>query len=236
MYYSNVWILPYHDVVFPEEYANVWCHYSNETIFKLKNALRGSLLLGISEGMGPEHEHFLTDFHKEAFRITGDDIYLRHQLFLQTPYIHDSLHVIADALDELVNGKAAKLNVTAEQIEIVAGDRSLLAHQLRNLAFYGGVTGNVSFTQFGRRLVSQVDLRNFVPIDNANFSVNTSLTEDPWKVQIRLCLEILTDGQINLFYFDENGNRSKVPTIVFHDGTTNVPLDRPYRIFVRSKY
>jgi hypothetical protein len=224
-------------VLFPEEYTNVWCHYSSEAIFKLKNALRGSLLLGISEGTGPERELFLTSFHEEAFRITGDDIYLYHRPFIQTPYIHDSLHVIADALDELVNGKAIKQNVAVEQIEIVAEDRSLFAQKVKNLAFYGGVTGNVSFTQFGRRMVSQVDLRNFVPIDNVNFSVNTSLAENPWKVQIRLCLEILADGKTNnLFYFDENGNRSKVPTIVFHDGTTNIPLDRPYRIFVRSKY
>ena len=234
-YYSNVWILPYHNIVFPEEYANVWCRYSSEAVYRLKNALRGSLLLGISEGTGPEHKEFLNSFHQEAFRITGDDIYLHHRHFLQTPYIHDSLHVIADALDELVKGKATKQNVTEEQVKIVAGDRSLFTHKLRSLAFFGGVTGNMSFTEIGRRMVSQVDLRNFVPVNNANFSVNTSLTENPWTVEVRACLEVLADGQIKVAYMDENGNISEVPTIVFHDGTTNIPLDRPYRIFRRSK-
>ena len=235
MHCSNVWILPYHNVVFPEEYADVWCRYNNEDVYRLKNALSGSLLLGISEGTGPEREEYLTSFHREAFHITGDDVYLHHRHFLQTPYIHDSLHVIADALDKLIKGKATNQNLTEEQIEIVAGDRSFLAHKLRNLAFFGGITGNVSFTEFGRRMVSQVDLRNFVPIDNANFSVNTSRTENPWTVQVRACLEILADGQISLVYLDENENRSEVPTIIFHDGTTNIPLDRPYRIFTRSK-
>ena len=221
--------------MFPEEYANVWCRYSNEDVYRLKKALSGSLLLGISEGTGPEREEYLTSFHKEAFRITGDDVYLHHRHFLQTPYIHDSLHVIADALDKLIKGKATKQNLTEEQIEIVAGDRSFLAHKLRSLAFFGGITGNVSFTEFGRRMVSQVDLRNFVPIDNANFSVNTSRTENPWTVQVRACLEILADGQISLIYLDENEHQSEAPTIIFRDGTTNVPLDRPYRIYTRSK-
>lgn len=235
-HYSNVWILPYHNVIFPEEYTNMWCRYSSEAVYKLKNALKGSLLLGISEGTGPEREEFLASFHNEASHITGDDVYLHHRHFLQTPYIHDSLHVITDALDELIQGKAIEQNVMGEQVEIVAGDRKHFTHKLRNLAFYGGVTGNVSFTRFGKRMVSQVDLRNFVPIENANFSVNTSLTEDPWTIQVRACLEILADGKITVVYFDESGNRSKVRTIIFHDGTTNVPLDRPYRIFVRSKY
>ena len=221
--------------MFPEEYMNLWCRYSNEDVYRLKNALKGSLLLGMSEGSGPELKDYLTHFHKEAFHITGDDVYLHHRHFLQTPYIHDSLHVIADALDKLVKMKAIKQNLTEEQVEIVMEDRSLLAHKLRSLAFFGGITGNVSFTEFGRRMVSQVDLRNFVPLDNTNFSVNTSVTENPWTVEVRACLEVFANGQIQLVYFDESGNESQEPTVVFHDGTTNIPLDRPYRIFVRSK-
>ena len=221
--------------MFPEEYMNLWCRYNNKDVYRLKNALKGSLLLGMSEGLGPELKDYLTHFHKEAFHITGDDVYLHHRRFLQTPYIHDSLHVIADALDKLVKVKAIKQNLTEEQVEIVMEDRSLLAHKLRSLAFFGGITGNVSFTEFGRRMVSQVDLRNFVPLDNTNFSVNTSVTENPWTVEVRACLEVFANGQIQLIYFDENGNESQEPTIVFHDGTTNIPLDRPYRIFVRSK-
>ena len=192
-------------------------------------------MLGISEGMGPERDKYRDHFHEEAFNITGDDIYVHHRNFMQTAYIHDSLHVISDALDKLVKAKAVKQNLTVEQIEITMEDRSLLTDKLRSLAFFGGITGNVSFTKFGRRKVSQVDLRNFVPIDNTNFSVNTSLIENPWIVQTRGCLEVFADGRIELVYLDENGNILKVPTIVFHDGTTNIPLDRPYRVFVRSE-
>ena len=222
--------------MFPEEYTSIWCRYSNEDVYRLKNALRGSLLLGISEGSGPEREEYLKNFREEAFHITGDEVYLHHRQFLQTPYIHDSLHVIADGLNKLVKTKAVKQNITEQEVEIDIEDRNLLALKLRSLAFFGGITGNVSFTEFGRRTMSQVDLRNFVPIENANFSMNTSLTENPWTVEIRACLEVFANGHIRLIYWDETGNESQEPTIVFHDGTTNIPLDRPYRIFVRSKY
>ena len=231
-----MWILPYQNLAFPEEYVNIWCRYNKEEVYILKKALRGTLMLGISEGMGPEREIHVRHFHEEAFRITGDAVYLQHNNFIDTAYIHDSLHVIADALHKLVKAKAVEQNVTEENIEIVEEDRIALAYKLRSLAFFGGVTGNVSFTEFGERTVSQVDLRNFVPIDNGNFTVNTSLDEDPWVIQTRGCLEVHADGQIELTYFDKDGNISDIPTIVFLDGTTNIPRDRPYRVYVRGKY
>lgn len=192
-------------------------------------------MLGISDGTGQGREEYIQKFISEAIRITGNDIYAFHRQFIQTVYIHDSLALVANALDALVKEKARVQNVSEDSVEVTVADRNLLADQLRNLSFSGGLTGNISFTQYGTRRVSQVDLRNFVPIENEKFSVNTSLTEDPWTVQTRACLEVFQNGRINVVYFDENRTVSEIPTIVFHDGTTNTPLDRPFRIIARSK-
>lgn len=225
----------YSNIAFPEEYVNLWCSYTPEEVYKLKQALRGSMMLGISDGTGQEREEYIQKFINEAIRITGSNIYAFHRHFIQTAYIHDSLAVVANALDVLVKEKARTQNISEDSVRLTMADRDLLADQLRNLNFSVGLTGNISFTQSGRRRVSLVDLRNFVPIENADFSINTSLFEDPWRVQTRACLEVLQTGHIYLVYFDENMTVSETPTIIFPDGTTNPPLDRPFRIFVRSK-
>ena len=234
-FHRNVWIFPYYNILFPEEYKNMWCRFKSEEVYKLKQALSGTLLLGISEGMGSEYENYIQLFDSEAVRITGDDIYDHHRHFIQTTYIHDSLRVVAAALDELIKEKADKQNLTEEYIEITMEDRQLLADTLRGLTFLGGVTGNISFTEHGKRRLSPVELRNFVPIENTNFSISSSLFEDPWIIQTRGYLKVFYDGHFTISYFDEHNNISKIPTIVFHDGTTNIPSDRPYRVFVRSK-
>ena len=192
-------------------------------------------MLGISDGTGQEREEYIQKFITEAIRITGSNIYGLHRHFIQTTYIHDSLAVVANALDTLVKEKAYMQNISEDSVRLTMVDRVFLADHLRNVNLTNGLTGNISFTQFGRRKVSLVDLRNFVPIENADFSINTSLSEDPWRVQKRACLEVLRTGHIYVVYFDENRTVSEIPTIIFPDGTTNPPLDRPFRIFVRSK-
>lgn len=192
-------------------------------------------MLGMNSGTGKEQENYLQTFYAEAYRITGDDIYRHHQHFIQTVYIHDSIAVIAVSLDHLVREKAFRLNISQESVVVTLRDREALANHLRHLNASIGLTGRISFTESGRREVSMVNLRNFVPNDNINFTVNNSLTEDPWVIQNRACLQVYQKGIVNIVYFDESGNNSQVPSIVFHDGTTNIPLDRPFRVFVRSK-
>ena len=214
---------------------NLWCRYTSEEVYILKQALRGALMLGISEGTGQERESYLQTFNSEAIRITGNDVYAHHRHFIQTVYIHDSLVVVADALDELIKEKAHMLNTSEDSIEITKADRELLAKKLQNLNSSDGLSGNIVFTDDGERTMSQIDLRNFVPIENTNFSVDSSPFEDPWIVQTRACLEVFPDGSVSITYFDEDRNVSKVSTVIFHDGTTNPPLDRYHRIAVRSK-
>ena len=230
-----VWIVPYYDVAFPEEYVNLWCNYTPEEVYDLKLALRGTLLLGITEGTGQKRDDYLQTFLTEALRITGDDVYEHHRHFIQTAYIHDSLAVVAAALDDLLRDKANRLNVTEDSVEVTIDDRKHLTDKLRNLNFSDGLTGSIRFTDKGHREYSQVDVRNFVPVENENFTVNTSVEEDPWVIQTRACIELKHTGRVNIVYFDENRTTSDTSTIVFRDGTTNIPLDRPFRIFLRSK-
>lgn len=228
-----VWIFPYSSVIFPDDYVNLWCNYTQEEAYTIKNALRGSLSIGIIEGFGEAYNNYTNKFAAMAEELTGDGAsYEMQRQFLQTTYVHDTVGVLTDALNKLVETKASQLNVPASHINITSADRNDLTQSLLN-ASYNGLTGHISFTRSGKRYDPLYAIRNFVPVNNT-FQENNSLELDPWVVQIRGCL-VLGLNRNDIQYIDENGMLSTEPTIIYADGTNMIPPDRPNRIYIRSK-
>ena len=197
----------------------------------IKNALRGSLLLGMASAAVEKEESFADTFPRKS---NGSGSCEQPQ-FIHTSYIHDIVSVIATALHQLVVTKAAELNVSQEDIKVGKPDRKLLVDQLLLAQVPDGVTGRITFTSSGERDTPLFAIRNFVPIENANFSVDTVLLEDPWVLQTRGEITLWEDGGTVAFqFYTDDGEVSNASTIVFADGTTNIPPFHPFHIFVRG--
>jgi len=52
---------PYSSVIFLDDYVNLWCIYTQKEAFPIKNALRGSLVIGIIEGFGKDYENYTSN-------------------------------------------------------------------------------------------------------------------------------------------------------------------------------
>ena len=228
-----MWILPYFNVAFTDEYVDIWCNHTLQEVYDIKNALRGTLLLGITRGSGNHYLRFFDNFLEYSGSLITNNYYGDYMRFLETPYIDDALGIIVRALEEVVKDKSYYLNVSSSEVNITKLDRNLMAKKI-SVSNYTGNTGRIRFTSKGERSVSIFELRNYVPINNRNFTVNSSYTEDPWIIQTRGYVEFFEDGSIELLYFDENGDIADRPTIIFADGTTDVPPDRFPRLFHRS--
>lgn len=180
------------------------------------------------------HDNFTANF----LSLTGQAAHCSEECaqarFIHTFYLHDMILVMAQALTEAVDAKAASYGISPQDVVIERSDRTLIAKKLLEIDLQEGVTGPVFFDENGNRNTFLFELRNFVPVDNANFSVDTAITEDPWDIQTR---GILTKEGDNITYtfYTADGNKSDTSTIIFADGTTNIPLDRAARIYVRSE-
>ena len=126
----------------------------------------------------------------------------------QHNYVHDTVGVLTDALNKLVETKASQLNVPASRINITSADRNDLTQSVFN-ASYNGLTGLVSFTRSGKRYDPIYAVRNFVPVNNT-LQENNSLE----LVQSRDCL-VLGLNRNDIQYIDENGMLSTKPTIIY---------------------
>ena len=150
--------------------------------------------------------------------------------------LHPSIGLLANALDALVTSKAQEQNISQSAVEIDYEDRVALSGFLRNRPYTDATTGNLSFTENGERKVNFFVIQNFVPRNNSNFTVNTSREFDPWTVEVRGCImHSVLEDDFNFLFLDANETESVNNTIVFADGTTNIPPDRPVRFFMRCK-
>ena len=87
-----VWIYPYFGVVFPDNYdpSNIWSRYNNEDTFAIKNALKGTITMGFSNGIGQKRKSFEQRFVKFAEKVTGfGHSYQEHSRYPQTYLVHD---------------------------------------------------------------------------------------------------------------------------------------------------
>ena len=125
-------------------------------------------------------------------------------------------------------------------VNVSFDDRRTLASILHRVVLQSpeAVAGNLSFIDNGHRESTFISVRNFVPIENSNFSVNSSQSFSPWVVQVRACImNRPADKSVFEFeFFDENGT-SLGPDqsfVVFPSGSTTVPSGKPYRPFRRG--
>ena len=201
----------------------------------IKNALRGSIVIGLNKGFGDKYEDFLRDYASIAEEIaTSHTEQCTDAEFIQTAYFHDSVYIVAMAMHHLVNTKAQTSNTSHEEVQIGRNDHGLLTQLLIQAELQDAVTGRVSFTNTRKRDTSLFVIRNFVPrTEDFNFSSDVAFTEDPWTLKTKGVVE--SDGvQFKLTFYTSTGEESNISTVIFADGTTNVPSDQPTRIYIRS--
>lgn len=200
----------------------------------IKNALRGSLLVGLSEGVGEMRQKFVDFFPLLASKLAPSCNDECNQIrFIHSPYIHDGTMFVAEALERLVNEKANTTNSPREGVQVTKNDQDLLVRNLFETEIPAGVTGRISFKNNRERDVFTFVIKNYVPIDNANFSLATAINENPWVLETRAVIE--KGGNYTKFiYYTSEGEESNKSTIIFADGTTSFPSDRAFHIFNRG--
>lgn len=229
-----MWIYPYYDVTFPDSYVNLWCGFSNEQVFVIKNALRGSLLVGVHKGSGGTYEKFLENYPSIVSQASPSASEECHNVrFVHTPYMHDCVVIAAAALNGVVEEKLHKSNTSISDIQVTQSDHDLLVEKLSQVEIPDGITGPLSFTKEGNRRVVSFAIMNFVPVDNSNFSVSNAIEVNPWSLQTRAVLK-KEYSNVSIQFFTSDGEESSDSTIIFADGTSNVPPHHPFHIFYRS--
>lgn len=231
----TTWIYPYYDIAFPESYTDLWCGFSNEEVLTIKSALSGSLLVGLARGIGEKYQNFTGTFPSVVSSISPTSADECRQIrFTHTTYLHDSVLVAATALDNVVKLKAQEANIPLKDVQVLQSDFNLTVNQLHQTVVPNGITGRLSFTSTGKRQGSSFQIRNFVPVRNSNFSVDTAVVENPWVLQTRGLLQEQDDQSVVILFYTADGEESNVSTIIFSDGTSNIPLDYPFRLFIRG--
>lgn len=233
--FRTVWIYPYFDVTFPDSYVNLWCGFSDEQVFVIKNALRGSLLVGVHKGIGDTYEKFLDNYPSIVSQVTPFASEECHSVrFVHTPYMHDCIVMAAAALNGVVEAKLHETNTSISDIQVTQSDRDLLAKKLSQMEIPDGITGPLSFTEEGNRRVVSFAIMNFVPVDNSNFSVSSAVEVNPWSLETRAVLK-KEYNNVSILFFTSEGEESSDSTIIFADGTSNIPPHRPFHLFYRSE-
>lgn len=220
----------YHQIQFPEEYLDPWCAFTHEEVYTIKTALRGSLQIGVNKGIGKNYNNFLKTFPAEAERLTGyRQEYESTRRFTQTSYLPDTLSAMAKALDETVKRRGKDLKIPLWDVDLNKHDQPVLAHELSLVRIAGGNTGTVSFSN--KEIMFAI--RNFAPINNMNFSLEQAYEENPWELYTGAVL-VLEGETATFINQNRDGIKTNESTIVFADGTTTPPHDKPFRFLKRG--
>lgn len=191
-------------------------------------------MVGLNKGVGNKYKKFLKKFPFIVKNFTpSSNEECQDARFIHTAYLHDSVSIAVAALDGLVASKSREENTSPEDVQVTHLDRDLLAEHLRKTEVQDGFTGILSYTKEGQRKVASFAIVNFVPIENSNFSVSTAVVEDPWVLQTRALLK-KEGGKVTFIFLTSDGEESNVSTIIFADGTSNIPPYRPFRIYHRG--
>lgn len=233
--HRTVWIYPYFDIIFPDNYADIWCEFTDQEVHIIKSALSGTLLVGLSKGTGGRYDRFITRFPLLARQVSESCIECHHPRFLHTFYLHDTTAVLASALNEVVKHKVISLDVREEEVQLSRNDNELLVEKLRETQLSESVTGKILFTDEGRRNAFLFDIRNFVPTENSNFAEDTAKLESPWTLERRATVTRVEGNVTFTYYTSEGGNISSTPTIYFADNSTIFPSDRLVHIYRRGE-
>lgn len=192
-------------------------------------------MVGLAEGFaGDSYEKLKESLAKNLNRGPGE---ICPNDVIRNSYIRDGTVVVATALDQLVREKAEIDNIALENVAVYKKDYDLLINKLLETDIPDGITGRLSFNRDGSRKKYFLVIKNFVPSNNTNFSLDTVLFEDPWVIEVRGLMEKESrGGNATVFYYTSDGDESNISTIIFSDGTSNIPPYQRIHLFVRGQY
>ena len=213
-----VWIYPYHSHLCGWEQELVQklrcCNFTDEDVAIVQEALRGSIILSHSCSMHPKGADDSPQCSLPCLEGACGHNYLK-----------DAITLSARAGHSYLIHKAESLGQSVPNISFDAEDAGAMRSHLLRQAFCG-CTGFVQFNSRCSRVSNLAAIYNFVPVS----SHGGIRLENPWKIENRAFI-FTTPENYNIEFWHPNGSRSIRSTLVFYDGTQNIPLDeipRPY--------
>lgn len=206
---SFTWVLPFYCPAFREKLDKYFkTLFTPDEVRRIKYELRGSFVIYPIEKFDYNDQRIIPD----------NNIYIRNE-----GYLSDAVTLHALAAESFLQEKAERLNVSLSGVQIYrSADKQELVEKLSNLSFIG-YTGKVSFDRYCNRQSNIFKIVNFVP--SGNMSVTREIRG-----------YIMNDKNSDSIYFCyANGTVSEQSTLVFQDGTTNIPSDFTERRYTRCK-
>lgn len=204
-----VWILPFFSSSFSiERYFRIF-KSTSEDIKIIKTALKGTIVI--------------KPVKTSVFNLTG---LKKHDLTADTQgYLADAITLQALAANNSLQEKASLTGQNISDTTLQRTDYNLISRNLLNTSF-GGCTGQVDFNQQCNRVANTFTILNFVPSNDG--------TSTPYTVERRGHIYTSPDN-VEVIFCQSNGTISAKSTLVFRDGTADVPLDHIKRIYIRCK-
>lgn len=149
-----------------------------------------------------------------------------HDLIANTQgYLADSITLQALAANSSLQEKASLSGQNISHTTLQRTDYKLISRNVLNTSF-AGYTGQVDFNQECNRVANTFTILNVVPSNED--------TSTPYTVERRGHIYTGPDD-IKIIFCQSNGTISGDSTLVFRDGTTNIPLDHIKRLYIRCK-
>lgn len=207
-----VWVYAHHTPLFPyQSTLDTCCNFTTEERRNIGRGLRGSLVVLPTAGYRGGVSCGVSDnvTHMEGYAA---DAVTLHAIASETA-------LRRKALDEE--------GASYTDIAIDNTDYRLLTKQLLNTSFIG-CTGRVQFSSTCSRTSDVFEVLNFVQDEEGGGGEgNHPLTRG---------YVVVDEGKGILRFVDDNGTMVNQSTVVFHDGTTDVPPYRPKHYYYRSKH
>ena len=148
-------------------------------------------------------------------------------------YIDDAVKLLAIAADRFLRKKANETGMALKETSITWSDNPEYGRQAAATSFIGR-TGEISFGNGTVRNMSVFRFNNIIGCQHMNESGTTDCN-------ISCIGEIykgVDESQCKIKFFDENSATgfTKRSTVVFSDGTKDIPSDSLRRYFHRSKF
>lgn len=204
-----VWILPFFSQSFNIDlYFRIY-NFTSEEIKIIKTALKGTVVIN--------------PVKTRDFKLTG---LKKHDRVADTQgYLADAVTLQALAADNSLQEKASLSGQNICDITLQRTDYNLISRNLLN-TYFAGYTGQVDFNKQCNRVTNTFTILNLVPSNDS--------TSTPYRVETRGHI-YTSPGDVKVIFRHSNGTVSANSTLVFRDGTTDVPLDNIKRIYIRCK-
>lgn len=143
-------------------------------------------------------------------------------------YLSDAMTLSSHAAHSYFIQKAESLGQSVSNTTLERGDIDIMRSYLLKQSLKG-CTGFVQFNSHCSRVSNLVAIYNIVPLS----ITNSTGVEIPWLVEKRAFI-FTTPKNYSVEFWYPNGTQSHVNTLVFYDGTQNIPSDRIPRSYYRG--